>query len=233
MTHRLITKILRHTKRYIFCQPDKINRYDFDSLTLMTIVVLAVVIFWFDNLREKRSGPLTKLPGTACFKNSWGTPAENCSFIIQFPLFYHPQELTDMPMWSRVCPVGSPSFLFAKVLLHASPQNALTPGPGGLPYFHTPSPSLPGEEHFSGSLLLFLYFMEVHSPPLFAHQGVLKVKAKPCPWLCAGCPAKALCEAGSPRMSLKPSGCSWLETRTFPDVGLLFKKQVHCFVLYF
>ena len=31
-THKLITNILRHTKKY-FCQPDKKIRYNFDSLT--------------------------------------------------------------------------------------------------------------------------------------------------------------------------------------------------------
>ena len=38
------------------------------------IVVLAVVIFLFDNQREKRSVPLTKQSGIACFKNSCGIP---------------------------------------------------------------------------------------------------------------------------------------------------------------
>ena len=33
------------------------NRYNFDSFTLMAIVVLAVVIFLFDNLREEISAP--------------------------------------------------------------------------------------------------------------------------------------------------------------------------------
>ena len=38
------------------------------------IVVLAVVIFLFDTLREKRSTPPTKQSGTACFIKSRGTP---------------------------------------------------------------------------------------------------------------------------------------------------------------
>ena len=33
-------------------------------------IVLAVVIFLFDNLRQKKSEPLTKWSGVACFKNS-------------------------------------------------------------------------------------------------------------------------------------------------------------------
>ena len=42
------------------------------------IVVLAVVIFQFDNVREKRLGPLSKYSGIVCFKNSCGTPVEKC-----------------------------------------------------------------------------------------------------------------------------------------------------------
>ena len=34
------------------------------------LVVLAVVIFLFDSLKEKRSVPLTAWSGTACFTNS-------------------------------------------------------------------------------------------------------------------------------------------------------------------
>ena len=46
----------------------------------MAIVVLAVVIFPFDNLGEKRSVPLTKQSGTASFNNSCGTSVANrCS----------------------------------------------------------------------------------------------------------------------------------------------------------
>ena len=37
------------------------------------VIVVAVVIFLFDNLREKRSVPLT----ITCFKNSCGIPVEN------------------------------------------------------------------------------------------------------------------------------------------------------------
>ena len=33
MAHKLITKLLQHAKKYIFCQSDK-NRYNFDSFTL-------------------------------------------------------------------------------------------------------------------------------------------------------------------------------------------------------
>ena len=38
----------------------------------MAIFVFAVVTFLFDNLREKRSVPLTKYLGIACFKNTYG-----------------------------------------------------------------------------------------------------------------------------------------------------------------
>ena len=42
----------------------------------MAIVMLALVIFFlFDNLREKRSVPLTKQSGTAYFTNSYGALA--------------------------------------------------------------------------------------------------------------------------------------------------------------
>ena len=39
--------------------------------------MLAVVIFLFDSLREKRSVLLTEQSGTVCFKNSCSTLAEN------------------------------------------------------------------------------------------------------------------------------------------------------------
>ena len=42
----------------------------------MAVFVLAVVIFLFDNLREKRSVLLTKSSRIACFKNSCSTPVE-------------------------------------------------------------------------------------------------------------------------------------------------------------
>ena len=42
------------------------------------IVVLSVVNFSFDNLREKRSVPVTKWSIIACFKNSCSTPFQNC-----------------------------------------------------------------------------------------------------------------------------------------------------------
>ena len=43
-----------------------------------TVVLASVFFFLFDNLKEKRSGPLAKQSGIACFKNSCGTPVENC-----------------------------------------------------------------------------------------------------------------------------------------------------------
>ena len=45
----------------------------------MAISVLIVIIFFkFDNLREKKSMPLTKQSGIAHFKTSCPTPVENC-----------------------------------------------------------------------------------------------------------------------------------------------------------
>ena len=59
-THKLITtKSLWHTKNMFFADLTK-NRYTLDSFKLLAIVVLAVVLFLFDNLREKRLVPLTK-----------------------------------------------------------------------------------------------------------------------------------------------------------------------------
>ena len=43
----------------------------------MVIVVLAVVIFFFDNLKGNMSVPLTKQSGISCFKNSCGISVEN------------------------------------------------------------------------------------------------------------------------------------------------------------
>ena len=43
--HMLIYKILWHTKKYIFCQSDKINRYNSDSFTLDGYCWVGVVIF--------------------------------------------------------------------------------------------------------------------------------------------------------------------------------------------
>ena len=42
------------------------------------VVVLAVVTYLFDSLRENRSVPLIKKAGVAGFKNSCGAPVENC-----------------------------------------------------------------------------------------------------------------------------------------------------------
>ena len=76
-THKLITIILQHTKNVLFTDLTKI-RYNFDSFISDSYFVLAAVIFFlFDNLREKRSVPLTIQSGIGCFKNSCGTPFEN------------------------------------------------------------------------------------------------------------------------------------------------------------
>ena len=59
-THEPITKILQHTKKYIyFCQSDK-NRYNFDSHSRQLLLCCLLSFFKFDNLREKRSAPVTK-----------------------------------------------------------------------------------------------------------------------------------------------------------------------------
>ena len=71
-THKLITKILRRTKNGIFCRSDKKKKSKILIHPHWTaIVVLAVVIFSFDDLREKRSVPPTK-------QAPCGTLAENC-----------------------------------------------------------------------------------------------------------------------------------------------------------
>ena len=59
----------------------------------MAIVVLAIVIFLFDNLREKRSVPLTKEPGIACFKNSFGTTVENRWHSVKNYNYQYPQTM--------------------------------------------------------------------------------------------------------------------------------------------
>lgn len=59
-TRELITKILRHTQRYIFCRSDQKSRYDFDSFTPDGCCCVTVVIVLFDNLRGKRSASLAK-----------------------------------------------------------------------------------------------------------------------------------------------------------------------------
>ena len=74
-THKLITKILQHTRKYTFCRSDKKKK----GIILIhsrpvAIVVWAVVIFLFGNLKEKRSLPLTKWSGTARFKHFCGAP---------------------------------------------------------------------------------------------------------------------------------------------------------------
>ena len=53
-----IAHVTDDTNIYTFCGSDQKNRYNFDSF--MAIVVLAIVIFLFDNLREKGSVSLTK-----------------------------------------------------------------------------------------------------------------------------------------------------------------------------
>ena len=40
--------------------------------------MLVVIVFLFDNLRKKKSAPLTKESAIACFKNSSGRQVENC-----------------------------------------------------------------------------------------------------------------------------------------------------------
>ena len=77
---QLITKILWHTKKHIIFFANLTKKID--SILVhshwMAIVVLAVVIFLFDNLREKRSVPLTKQSGIACFQSSCSVPVETC-----------------------------------------------------------------------------------------------------------------------------------------------------------
>ena len=60
-THRLISKTVQHTPKYIFCLCDKKIGIILIHSHRMIVVVLAVVIFsLFDHLRERGTVPLTK-----------------------------------------------------------------------------------------------------------------------------------------------------------------------------
>ena len=79
-THKLITEFCS-TPKTVFSahltKKKKKNRYNLIH-SHQTAIVLAVVMFLFDNLRgKKRSVPLTKWSGIGCFNNSWGTLVEN------------------------------------------------------------------------------------------------------------------------------------------------------------
>ena len=78
-THKLITKIPQHAgkknKNMFLAHLSKIGIILIHS-HWMPIGVLAVVIFYFDNLREKMSVPLTKKSGITCFKDSHSTPVK-------------------------------------------------------------------------------------------------------------------------------------------------------------
>ena len=106
-THKLITNILRHTIKYIiyFCWSDE-NKYSFDSFTwdsycyvdycyflkflLLFNYSYMPLFFLFDNPREKkRSVPLTKQSGTACFKTSCNTPECFLQHTSWKSLWYH------------------------------------------------------------------------------------------------------------------------------------------------
>ena len=76
-TYKLITKVLQHTEKYISCQPDKKNRYNFDSFTPNGYCCVGCCHFLFDNLREKSAVPLTKWSRVSPFRSSCGTPVEH------------------------------------------------------------------------------------------------------------------------------------------------------------
>ena len=59
-THKLITKILQHTKKYIFIDLTKIGIILIYSPRMAIDVLAVVTYFLFDSLREKRSVALTK-----------------------------------------------------------------------------------------------------------------------------------------------------------------------------
>lgn len=89
---------------------------------------------------------------------------------------------------------GARPLIFAGKCFSAAPLHTCLslecPHPSDFsPFFSSPSPSLPGEQHSCQSLLLCLCFMEVHSRPLFAHHGSLTGKAKPHPSLCGQAPS--------------------------------------------
>lgn len=77
-THKLITRILWHTKIYISCWSDKKTGIMLIHSHYITIVLAVAICFLFDNMKEKRSVPLSKLSGIACFKNCCGTVVKNC-----------------------------------------------------------------------------------------------------------------------------------------------------------
>ena len=75
-THKLITKILWHTKKYIFCRSDQKNRWMIWFIHTRWPLWCWLLPFLkkFDSQKEKWSMSLTKLSGIACFENSCGKP---------------------------------------------------------------------------------------------------------------------------------------------------------------
>ena len=72
--HKLITTILQHNKNIFFADLTKIQ-VNFDSFTPNDYCCVDRCHFLLlDNLREKRSAPLTKQSGIACFKNPCSAP---------------------------------------------------------------------------------------------------------------------------------------------------------------
>ena len=77
----------------------------------MAVVVVAIVIFLVENLREKRSVALTKWSGVACFKNSCSTPVENCCSAVYCvaSIFWILCFVFSHPIMSMIRPSVSPA----------------------------------------------------------------------------------------------------------------------------
>ena len=90
------TTVLRRTNT-AFCRSEKIQRYNFDSLAPGGYCYVGCYHFLFDNLREKRSVPLTQYSGSVFFKNSCGTEVKNHCYtntllsftILSFTILYY------------------------------------------------------------------------------------------------------------------------------------------------
>lgn len=74
MAYERITKVLGHTQNIVFCQSDQEkSSCNCDSFTPAALVLLVIVTFQFDGLREERSVPLAKQSGSAHLKHCGGT----------------------------------------------------------------------------------------------------------------------------------------------------------------
>ena len=87
-SHKLVIKILQLTKNVYFCWSDPKIGINLIHAPQTAIVVLAVVVFIMDNLREKSSVPLTKQSGIHVFKLLTAHQGVPCSSTITFEYCY-------------------------------------------------------------------------------------------------------------------------------------------------